>query len=48
MAQIFQCTSTPNLSESAFENPCESSQNWGSYEQKKTTYIKELSFKFRH
>ena len=37
--EIFQCTSTPNLSEGTCQKSL--SYNWGSYEQKAITYVKE-------
>ena len=39
--QVFQCRSRPNLSEDVCQKSRESNQNWGSYEQKGTTYFKE-------
>ena len=37
----FQCRSRTNLSENVCQKSRESNQNWGSYEQKQTTYFKE-------
>ena len=39
--QVFNCKSRPNLSENVCEKSHESNQNWGSYEQKGTTYFKK-------
>ena len=39
--KIFQCRSRANLSENVCQKFRESNQNWGSYEQKGTTYFKE-------
>ena len=39
--KFFQCRSRLNLSENVYQKFRESNQNWGSYEQKETTYFKE-------
>ena len=48
VAELFNCPNRPNISEGAYQESSESSQNWGSYGQKETTYLSELSFKFHH
>ena len=42
--QVFWCRSRPNVSENVCQKSRESNQNWGSYEQKETTYFKKPFF----
>ena len=48
MAEILYCTNIANLTERECQKSCESNQNLEGYEQKETTYVKDLSFKFIH
>ena len=44
VTENFYCTSIPMLSKGACQKYCESSKNWGCYEQKETTYFKGAFF----
>ena len=48
VAEILYCTNGANLTERECQKFCESNQNGEGYEQKQSTYVKELSFKFIH